>query len=77
MHADRYVDGKGSFCQAPIFMLKEGMDPLERGAILKVDLDADATEEDVKVWAKRMGHEIVETEKAAGVTTIYIRKAGT
>lgn len=60
-----------------MFMLKDGMDPLERGSILKVDVDAEATKEDVKVWAKRMGHEVVETEKASGVTTFYIRKAGT
>lgn len=73
MDADGYVDAKGAYCQAPIILLKEAMDRLASGEILKVDVDSPPTEEDVRVWAKRMGHAIIGEEKAGEKITLYIR----
>ncbi|WP_292520154.1 sulfurtransferase TusA family protein [Methanoculleus sp.] len=71
---DGYVDARGTYCQAPVILLKEGMDRLASGEILKVDVDNAPTGEDVRVWAKRMGHEIVAEEKAGEKTTFSIKK---
>jgi tRNA 2-thiouridine synthesizing protein A len=67
MHADGYVDMKGSFCQAPLFLLKEGMDRLTGGWILKVEADSPATVEDAGIWAKRTGHGIVLEGERGGM----------
>ncbi|KUK61900.1 sulfurtransferase TusA family protein [Methanoculleus sp.] len=74
MAADGYVDARGTYCQAPVIMLKEEMDRLPAGGVLKVDVDNAPTGEDVRVWARRMGHEIVGEEKAGEKTTFSIRK---
>ncbi|MDV2480674.1 sulfurtransferase TusA family protein [Methanoculleus sp. Wushi-C6] len=76
MDADGYVDARGTYCQAPLILLKEGMDNLPERGVLKVDVDNAPTEEDVRVWARRMGHEIVGEEKAGEKTTFSIRKGG-
>ncbi|MCK8518104.1 sulfurtransferase TusA family protein [Methanoculleus sp. 7T] len=74
MDAGGYVDARGAYCQAPVILLAEGMERLAIGEILKVDADNQPTEEDVRVWAKRMGHEIVGEEKTKERTTFSIRK---
>ncbi|MCM2464737.1 sulfurtransferase TusA family protein [Methanoculleus oceani] len=74
MAAGGYVDAKGAYCQAPVILLKEGMDRLASGEILKVEVDNAPTEEDVRVWARRMGHEIVSEEKDGEKITFSIRK---
>jgi TusA-related sulfurtransferase len=76
MAAEGYVDATGAYCQAPFILLKEGMDKLASGGTLKVDVDNAPTEEDVRVWARRMGHEIVGEEKEGEKTTFSIRKGG-
>ncbi len=76
MDAGGYVDAKGAYCQAPAILLKEGMDRLASGEILKIEVDNTPTEEDVRVWARRMGHEIVSEEKDGEKTTFSIRKGG-
>ncbi len=76
MDAEAYVDARGTYCQAPFIMLKEGMDRLAGGGVLKVDVDNAPTEEDVRVWARRMGHEILGEEKEGEKTTFSIRKGG-
>ncbi|HOI57219.1 MULTISPECIES: sulfurtransferase TusA family protein [unclassified Methanoculleus] len=76
MDADGYVDARGAYCQAPITLLKEGMDGLVSGGILKVEMDNAPTEEDVRVWARRMGHEILGEEREGEKTTFSIQKRG-
>ncbi|MBP7411408.1 sulfurtransferase TusA family protein [Methanoculleus sp. 10] len=74
MDAEGYVDARGAYCQAPVILLKEGMDRLATGAVLKVDVDNQPTAEDVRVWARRMGHDIVGEEKEGEKITFSIRK---
>lgn len=74
MDTEGYVDARGTYCQAPVIMLKEGMDRLSNDGILKVDVDNSPTAEDVRVWARRMGHDIVGEEKAGEMITFSIRK---
>jgi TusA-related sulfurtransferase len=58
----------------PIAMVKEGIDKLEIGQILKVEADDPAAEEDIKRWAKRIGHEIIKFEKNGNFLTFFIKK---
>jgi TusA-related sulfurtransferase len=57
-----------------IAMTKGEIDKLEVGQVLKVEADDPAAEEDIKRWAKRTGHEILEFEKEGTVLTFFIKR---
>ena len=71
---DAELDCVGLYCPIPIAQTKEEIDKLEVGQVLKVEADDPAAEEDIKRWAKRIGHEIVRFEKEGAIITFYIRK---
>jgi len=70
---DAELDCVGLYCPMPIAQTKE-IDKLEVGQVLKVEADDPAAEEDIKRWAKRVGHEILSFEKEGTILTFYIRK---
>jgi TusA-related sulfurtransferase len=74
IHADVYLDCRGYSCPGPVFMVKDKMDELTPGQVLKVDADDPAAEEDVTRWVKRTGHELLKIDKAGNIATFYIRK---
>lgn len=71
---DAELDCVGLFCPMPIARTKEEIENLEVGQILKVEADDPAAEEDIKRWAKRVGHEVVRFEKSGDVLTFWIRR---
>jgi tRNA 2-thiouridine synthesizing protein A len=68
------LDCVGLYCPIPIAQTKEEIDKLEIDQVLKVEADDPAAEEDIKRWAKRIGHEIMKFEKEGALLTFYIRK---
>jgi tRNA 2-thiouridine synthesizing protein A len=71
---DAELDCVGLYCPIPIAQTKEEIDKLEVGQVLKVEADDPAAEEDIKRWAKRIGHEIITFEREGTFLTFYIRK---
>jgi len=71
---DAELDCVGLYCPIPIAQTKEEIDKLEVDQVLKVEADDPAAEEDIKRWAKRIGHEIMKFEKEGTLLTFYIRK---
>ena len=71
---DAELDCVDLYCPIPIAQTKEEIDKLKVGQVLKVEADDPAAEEDIKRWAKRIGHEIVKFEKEGTLLTFYIRK---
>jgi len=71
---DAELDCVGLYCPIPIAQTKEEIDKIEVDQVLKVEADDPAAEEDIKRWAKRIGHEIVKFEKEGAIITFYIRK---
>ena len=71
---DAELDCVGLYCPIPIAKTKEEIDKIEVDQVLKVEADDPAAEEDIKRWAKRIGHEIVKFEKEGAIITFYIRK---
>jgi len=69
------VDCVGLFCPQPLFQTREAIDKLKVGEILEVLADDPAAEEDLKVFAKRTGNELILYEKQEdGVQRFLIRK---
>ena len=71
---DVEIDCVGFYCPMPISMTKEKFDEIEIGQIVKIIADDPAAEEDIKRWAKRTGHEVLNIEKEGTIITFYIRK---
>lgn len=74
VNPDAELDCVGLFCPMPIAQTKEEIDKLEIGQVLLVEADDPAAEEDIKRWAKRVGHEILKFEKQGNILTFYIKK---
>jgi tRNA 2-thiouridine synthesizing protein A len=68
------LDCIGLFCPIPIARTKEEIDKIEVGQILKVEADDPAAEEDIKRWAKRVGHDVVKLEKSGNVIVFWIKR---
>ena len=71
---DAELDCVGLYCPMPIAQTKQEIDKLEAGQLLKVEADDLAAEEDIKRWAKRVGHEVLKFEKQGTIMTFYIKK---
>jgi TusA-related sulfurtransferase len=71
---DAELDCVGLYCPMPIAQTKQEIDNLEPGQILRVEADDPAAEEDIKRWAKRVGHEVIKFEKEDTILTFYIKR---
>ena len=71
---DAELDCVGFYCPMPIAMTKEEIEKIDIGAVLKVEADDPAAEEDIKRWAKRTGQKILLFEKSGTIMTFYIKK---
>ncbi|HDP97045.1 MAG TPA: sulfurtransferase TusA family protein [Euryarchaeota archaeon] len=71
---DAELDCVGLYCPIPIARTKEEIDLLDIGQILRVEADDPAAEEDIKRWAKRTGHEILDFRKEGNILTFLIKK---
>jgi len=71
---DAELDCVGLYCPMPIAQTKQEIDKFDVGQVLKVEADDPAAEEDIKRWAKRVGHDILKFEKQGKILTFYIRK---
>jgi tRNA 2-thiouridine synthesizing protein A len=69
------LDCIGLYCPQPLFQTREQIDTIAVGETLEVLSDDPAAEEDLKRFAKRTGHQILEFEKKDGILRFLIKKA--
>jgi tRNA 2-thiouridine synthesizing protein A len=68
------LDCIGLYCPQPLFQTREQIDTIAVGEILEVLSDDPAAEEDLKRFAKRTGHQIIQLEKKGDVLRFLIKK---
>ena len=68
------LDCIGLYCPQPLLQTRESIDSIEVGEVLEVFADDPAAEEDLKRFAKRAGHEVVELENEDGQLRILLRR---
>ena len=71
---DAELDCIGFYCPMPIAMTKEEIEKIDVGQVLRVEADDPAAEEDIKRWAKRVGHEILIFEKTGTIMIFFIKR---
>ncbi len=70
----RRLDCIGLYCPQPLFQTREAIDEIKIGEILEVVADDPAAEEDLKRFAKRTGHKIINFEKKGDILRFLIKK---
>jgi tRNA 2-thiouridine synthesizing protein A len=71
---DQVLDAKGVSCPLPILKIKKSISGLSKDQILKVETTDPGSKNDMALWAKRTGNEILKTEETSGTFTFYIKK---
>jgi tRNA 2-thiouridine synthesizing protein A len=70
---DQVLDAKKLRC-ALIINAKKAVGSLSRGQVLKVEAMDDVSKNEITVWAKKTGNEMLKMEEEAGIYTCYIKK---
>jgi len=72
--ADRKLDCLGLFCPMPILKTRDAVNQMAVGQVLEMTSDDPASEADMKSWAARTGHELLEIERHGAVFRFVVRK---
>jgi len=57
------LDVRGKSCPIPVLEVAKAIKEVEVGDVLEVYATDPAADPDIRAWAKRMGHEVVASEK--------------
>jgi len=57
------LDVRGKFCPIPVLEVAKVIKEVEVGDVLEVYATDPAADPDIRAWAKRMGHEVVTSER--------------
>jgi tRNA 2-thiouridine synthesizing protein A len=74
VNPDRQIDCTGLFCPLPILRTSEAMTQMRAGEVLEMLSDDPASDADVRRWAQRAGHELLEAARSGAVFRFVLRK---
>ncbi|GAX91240.1 sulfurtransferase TusA family protein [Effusibacillus lacus] len=71
---DKTVDARGSFCPGPLMELIKAVKAQPVGAVIEVLSSDKGSANDIPVWAKKVGHELIYSDQVGDHWKIAIRK---
>ena len=71
---DAIEDARGLLCPLPVIRLAARMRAAERGATVLLLATDPAAEEDVRLWTRGQGHELVDVSRDGDVLRIRVRR---
>jgi tRNA 2-thiouridine synthesizing protein A len=72
---DYVLDCSGTLCPMPVVKLRDEIDKIEVGKVIKVIATDPASVNDMPAFARNTGHELLESVKGAGFFEFYFRKS--
>lgn len=72
--ADHVLDCRGALCPMPVIRLRQALDEMTDGQVIKVLATDPASVEDMPAFARNTGHELLESGSAGGVYEYFFRK---
>jgi NADPH-dependent 2,4-dienoyl-CoA reductase/sulfur reductase-like enzyme/rhodanese-related sulfurtransferase/TusA-related sulfurtransferase len=72
---DKALDAGGICCAGQLQKVKDAMDGMQKGQILKATASDPEFEAEISSWSRRTGNEVLEVEKGLRSVTLYIRKS--
>jgi tRNA 2-thiouridine synthesizing protein A len=73
---DKRIDCIGLYCPVPIVRTREAIREMAAGQSLEMLSDDPAAEMDVRSWAARTGHLLLDITRHGTVSRFLIRKVG-
>ena len=73
--ADLRVDARGQFCPMPVLNAKRGLALLLPGQVMEILATDVAAESDIRALVERLGHTIVQIDRAEGLNRFFVRKS--
>ena len=74
LNPDRKIDCTGLFCPMPIVKTRDAIRELAVGQVLEMLSDDPGSDPDMKSWARRTGHELLEVARDGAVFRFRVRK---
>lgn len=74
-HIHAKIDCIGLFCPMPIVKIREAIRDLAVGQLIEMVADDPASEEDMRIWARRSGHELLEMSKDGAIYRFVVKKS--
>jgi TusA-related sulfurtransferase/rhodanese-related sulfurtransferase len=71
---DKSIDVCGLYCPGPFVKVKESMDDLKNGEILKVTSSDPGFYDDIKSWCEKSNNLLIDLNKDKGKVTAFIKK---
>lgn len=74
MESNVKLDCKGLHCPMPVIKTKKVMEEMKSGEILELEATDKGSLKDIPAFAKRTGHELLDTKEIDGIFVFYLRK---
>jgi TusA-related sulfurtransferase len=74
LKVDKSVDARGTACPGPLLEAKRGMAAVPMGGILEVLSSDEGTNDDIPLWANKVGHEYLGNIAEAGHWRIFVKR---
>ncbi len=72
--SDITLDVSGFACPMPVVKLKKGIDALESGQVIELQVTDRGSLNDIPLWAKNAGHDVLKVDQADKNITFWIKK---
>ena len=72
--ADHVIDCRGTYCPMPIIRLRQAIDDVADGAIIRLLATDPASANDMPAFARNTGHELLSATEDNGVFEFLFRK---
>lgn len=74
LKVDKTVDARGTACPGPLLEAKRAMADVSVGGVLEVMSSDSGTNEDIPLWAKKVGHDFLGNVEEAGYWRLFVRR---
>jgi tRNA 2-thiouridine synthesizing protein A len=71
---EKTVDARGTACPGPLLEAKRALTQVSKGGIMEVLSSDPSTNQDIPLWAQKVGHEYLGTVEEAGYWRLYVRR---
>jgi TusA-related sulfurtransferase len=74
LKVDKTIDARGTACPGPLLEAKRGIAGVPLNGLIEVLSSDEATNSDIPLWAKKVGHTYLGTIQENGVWRIFVRR---
>lgn len=71
---EKTVDARGTACPGPLLEAKRALTTVSKGGVMEVLSSDPSTNQDIPLWAGKVGHEFLGTIEEAGYWRLFVRR---